>query len=297
MDASWQAFLEVLPMWMRGDVDRLGRKDLRQLRLRMGDRPILELGDRVWRLERVTEGRDLDFCVNAASNYSPWSVDSAREGFLTIPGGHRLGLCGQTIVKEDCVTGFRKVSSLCLRVARDLKNVAPKDCASLGSVLILGAPGWGKTTLLRDLCRNLSVLSAVAVVDSRRELFPEGFDSGGGMDILSGCDKEIGMEMVLRTMAPDYIAIDEVTAQADAQALIRAGGCGVRLLATAHAASLEDLRQRTCYRPLLEGGMFQTVLLLHKDKSYRRERMDVWKSTNGSGLCWSSAAVEASGFP
>ena len=130
MDASWQAFLEVLPTWMRGDVDRLGRKDLRQLRLRMGDRPILELGDRVWRLERVTEGRDLDFCVNAASNYSPWSVDSAREGFLTIPGGHRLGLCGQTIVKEDRVTGFRKVSSLCFRVARDLKNVAPKDCAS-----------------------------------------------------------------------------------------------------------------------------------------------------------------------
>lgn len=296
MDASWQAFLEVLPIWMRGDVDRLGGEELRQLRLRLGERPALELGNRVWRLDRVTEQRDLDFCVNAASNYSPWSVDSAREGFLTIPGGHRLGICGQTVVKNGCVTGFRRVSSLCLRVARDLKNVAPKDCASLGSVLILGAPGWGKTTLLRDLCRNLSGSSAVAVVDSRRELFPEGFDSGGGLDVLSGCDKEIGMEMVLRTMAPDYIAIDEITAQADAQALLRAAGCGVKLLATAHASSLGDLRQRPCYRPLLQTGLFQTVLLLGKDKSYRRERMDVW-STNGSGPCWSSAAAEASGFP
>lgn len=296
MDASWQAFLEVLPIWMRGDVDRLGQGELRQLRLRLGERPALELGNRVWRLDRVTEQRDLDFCVNAASNYSPWSVDSAREGFLTIPGGHRLGICGQTVVKNGCVTGFRRVSSLCLRVARDLKNVAPKDCASLGSVLILGAPGWGKTTLLRDLCRNLSGSSAVAVVDSRRELFPEGFDSGGGLDVLSGCDKEIGMEMVLRTMAPDYIAIDEITAQADAQALLRAAGCGVKLLATAHASSLGDLRQRPCYRPLLQTGLFQTVLLLGKDKSYRRERMDVW-STNGSGPCWSSAAAEASGFP
>lgn len=296
MDASWQAFLEVLPIWMRGDVDRLGGEELRQLRLRLGERPALELGNRVWRLDRVTEQRDLDFCVNAASNYSPWSVDSAREGFLTIPGGHRLGICGQTVVKNGCVTGFRRVSSLCLRVARDLKNVAPKDCASLGSVLILGAPGWGKTTLLRDLCRNLSGSSAVAVVDSRRELFPEGFDSGGGLDVLSGCDKEIGMEMVLRTMAPDYIAIDEITAQADAQALLRAAGCGVKLLATAHASSLGDLRQRPCYRPLLQTGLFQTVLLLGMDKSYRRERMDVW-STNGSGPCWSSAAAEASGFP
>ena len=256
----------------------------------------MELGNRVWRLDRVTEQRDLDFCVNAASNYSPWSVDSAREGFLTSPGGHRLGICGQTVVKNGCVTGFRRVSSLCLRVARDLKNVAPKDCASLGSVLILGAPGWGKTTLLRDLCRNLSGSSVVAVVDSRRELFPEGFDSGGGLDVLSGCDKEIGMEMVLRTMAPDYIAIDEITAQADAQALLRAAGCGVKLLATAHASSLGDLRQRPCYRHLLQTGLFQTVLLLGKDKSYRRERMDVW-STNGSGPCWSSAAAEASGFP
>lgn len=296
MDASWQALLEVLPIWMRGDVDRLGRGELRQLRLRLGERPALELGNRVWRLDRVTEQRDLDFCVNAASNYSPWSVDSAREGFLTIPGGHRLGICGQTVVKDGCVTGFRKVSSLCLRVARDLKNVAPKDCAALGSVLILGAPGWGKTTLLRDLCRSLSESSAVAVVDSRRELFPAGFDSGGGLDVLSGCDKEIGMEMVLRTMAPDYIAIDEITAQADARALLRASGCGVKLLATAHASSLGDLRQRPCYRPLLETGLFQTVLLLGKDKSYRRERMDVW-STNGSGPCWSSAAAEASGFP
>ena len=296
MDASWQAFLEVLPIWMRGDVDRLGGEELRQLRLRLGERPALELGNRVWRLDRVTEQRDLDFCVNAASNYSPWSVDSAREGFLTIPGGHRLGICGQTVVKNGCVTGFRRVSSLCLRVARDLKNVAPKDCASLGSVLILGAPGWGKTTLLRDLCRNLSGSSVVAVVDSRRELFPEGFDSGGGLDVLSGCNKEIGMEMVLRTMAPDYIAIDEITAQADAQALLRAAGCGVKLLATAHASSLGDLRQRPCYRPLLQTGLFQTVLLLGKDKSYRRERMDVW-STNGSGPCWSSAAAEASGFP
>ena len=296
MDASWQAFLEVLPIWMRGDVDRLGQGELRQLRLRLGERPALELGNRVWRLDRVTDQRDLDFCVNAASNYSPWSVDSAREGFLTIPGGHRLGICGQTVVKDGCVTGFRRVSSLCLRVARDLKNVAPKDCVSLGSVLILGAPGWGKTTLLRDLCRRLSGSSAVAVVDSRRELFPEGFDSGGGLDVLSGCDKEIGMEMVLRTMAPDYIAIDEITAQADAQALLRAAGCGVKLLATAHASSLGDLRQRPCYRPLLEMGVFQSVLLLGKDKSYRRERMDVW-STNGSGPCWSSAAAEASGFP
>lgn len=295
MDASWRAFLSVLPMWMREETDRLGRNELRQLRLRLGEPPLLELGKRPWRLDRPVEQKDLDLCVNAATDYSPWSVESAREGFLTIPGGHRIGVCGETVVKDGCVTGFRKVRSLCLRVAKDLRNVAPENCEKLGSVLILGAPGWGKTTLLRDLCRNLSGSFAVAVVDSRRELFPEGFRTGGGMDVLSGCGKEIGMEMVLRTMAPDYIAIDEITAQADAQALLRAAGCGVKLLATAHASSMEDLRIRQCYSPLLKSGVFQTVLLLDKDKSYRRERMETW-STNGSGPCWSSAAAEASGF-
>ena len=136
----------------------------------------------------------------------------------------------------------------------------------------------------------LNYILAVAVVDSRGELFPQGFQTGEGLDVLSGCEKEIGITMVLRTMAPDYIAVDEITAEADARALVRAGGCGVKLLATAHGSALEDLARRPCYRLLLEAGVFQTVVLLNERKTYRLERMEPW-STNGSVQFWSSAAA------
>ena len=296
MNASWSSFLGVLPPWMRDDVDALGAASLQQLRLRLGFPPRLELSERVWRLDRPVAAKDLEYCVNTASNYSPWSVASAREGYLTIDGGHRMGVCGEAVTEQGCVTGFRSIRSLCLRVARDIRGIAPAESAELGSVLILGAPGWGKTTLLRDMCRVLSQNAAVAVVDSREELFPCGFQAGEGVDVLSGCEKEIGLTMVLRTMAPDYIAVDEITAEADAQALVRAGGCGVRLLATAHGSTLEDLARRPCYRLLLEAGVFQTVVLLSAHKTYRLERMEPW-STNGSARFWSSAAAAGSASP
>lgn len=183
-------------------------------------------------------------------------------------------------MQDGIPSGFRQLDSLCIRVARDLGGLAPEDSAQLGSILILGAPGWGKTTLLREIARTIACTNCVCVVDQRQELFPTGFRRGRRMDVLTGCGKEAGIEMVLRSMGPDYIAVDEITAEADAQALARASGCGVRLLATAHGADKQDLQTRPCYRPLLEKGIFDTVFLLRKDKSYQRERMARWV-TNG----------------
>lgn len=93
------------------------------------------------------------------------------------------------------------------------------------------------------------------------------------MDVLTGCPKPAGIEMVLRTMGPSCIAVDEITAQADCGALIQASNCGVRLLATAHAASVQDLLNRSVYRPLVENRIFEMLLILRRDKSYIVERM------------------------
>jgi stage III sporulation protein AA len=146
-----------------------------------------------------------------------------------------------------------------------------------GSVLILGPPGSGKTTLLRDLIRIVSDrgTGSVSVVDERGELFPReaDFDRGKQTDVLTGCDKASGIDMVLRTMGPRYVAVDEITNQNDCQALIRAGWCGVKLMATAHATDLADLRQRPVYRPLIQTGIFDTVVVLKPDKSWRVERV------------------------
>lgn len=272
MTCAWDALLDIVPAGLRQKVDELGRDTLRELRLRQGSPPelVLDQGSR-WLQDRCTE-KDIMFCIQAASRYSPWACESVGEGYLTARGGHRVGLCGLTLYQGGRSKGLRDIRSLCIRVARDYPGIAEQAPAT-GSVLIIGAPGWGKTTLLRDLVRKRSRNTAVAVVDQRMELFPEGFDRGLRTDILRGCRKEEGLEQLLRTMGPECIALDEITAEEDCDALIRAAHCGVTLLATAHGASVEDCFRRPMYRQLMEAGIFDHVLMLSKNQSFREERM------------------------
>ena len=177
------------------------------------------------------------------------------------------------MIKDDRVTGLRSISSLCIRVARDIPGVADVAGNISCSTIVIGAPGWGKTTLLRDLSRSVSLDRAVCVIDDRGELFPRDIRRGQRMDVLTGAPKEEGILMALRCMGPEYIAVDEITAEEDARAVLRAHGSGVKLLATAHAGSLEDLQTRSVYRELLAQGVFSLALVLRSDRSYRRERI------------------------
>lgn len=282
MICAWDSYLRILPLWMRTEVDRQGRETLQELRLRVGKPPELIGADDSRCLNRAVTADDVSFCINTASRYSPWSAVTAARGFITSQGGHRIGLCGDAVVEKGEVKGIRTANMLCIRTARDFPGIAsaiPKDAKS---VLIIGRPGSGKTTLLRDLIRAYSNSGAgsIGVVDERGELFPyvngiSCFDTGQRTDILSGAGKIQGIEMLLRCMSPSVIAVDEVTAQEDCRALIHAGWCGVRLFASAHAACKEDLYNRPVYRPLLETCLFDTLIILCDDKSWKCERMDI----------------------
>ena len=197
-----------------------------------------------------------------------------KQGYLTAPGGHRIGVCGLSLYKNGYPEGIREITSLCIRVARDFPGIAEKVPAT-GSVLVLGAPGWGKTTLLRDMIRRRSAYQSVAVVDERGELFPDGFDTGIRTDILRGSRKQQGIEQVLRTMGPACIALDEITAQDDCAGLARAAGCGVDILATAHAGSMEEFLLRPSYRMLADMHVFQSILIMTREKCYTVERITV----------------------
>ena len=273
MMCAWNELIGILPLWMRQEVDQSGKADAQELRLRLKGPPELVLeGTSRW-LEGTVTREDLCFVINTASRYSPWAASTSAQGYLTAPGGHRIGMCGETILRNGAADGFREVSSLCIRIARDFPGVAKAAAGCGGSVLILGAPGWGKTTLLRDLSRQLADTEQVCVIDERGELFPNGFRRGKRMDILSGCPKSQGILMALRTMGPDCITVDEITQTEDCNALIQAAHCGVRLLATAHGTSLREIRRRPIYRQLLEQSVFDTLLVLRKDKTYRGEAL------------------------
>lgn len=274
MTCAWKELLSILPPWLAREVDKYGRDTLQELRLRLEQPPQLVLrGNALW-LSRAVTMDDLNFCINTASRYSPWAAQSTAHGYITAPGGHRIGLCGSAVVQSGNMTGIRTIRSLCIRVARDFPGIAHKFAGYTGSILIIGPPGSGKTTLLRDIVRQVSLKEAVAVVDERCELFPNGcFSQGKALDVLSGCAKSIGINTLLRTMSPETIAVDEITAAEDCNALMHAGWCGVRLIATAHAATLSDLKSRPLYKPLVEKRLFEHVLILHRDKTLREERM------------------------
>lgn len=280
MICAWKELISILPLGLRNAVDKQEHAVLQELRLRVG-KPVqmIRAKGEITLSQPVTDA-DLKFVINTASRYSPWAAASMARGFLTAPGGHRIGLCGEAVIKDSVITGFRSVTSACIRVARDFPGVGSKLLGLQGNILVLGPPGCGKTTLLRDLIRQLSNQNgeSVAVVDERGELFPvvsqvPCFEPGIHTDILTGCSKADGIEMAVRTMGPTCVAVDEVTSNRDAEALLQAGWCGVRVLATAHGGSLEDLRTRPVYQQLVNKGLFDWLVVMGKDKSYHPERM------------------------
>lgn len=277
MKCAWNELLSILPPNIRREVDRPGKEDLEELRLRAGKQIELVFRNESRLLAKTAAQTDIQFVINTASRYSPWSASTAAYGYITAAGGHRIGLCGDCVIQSGRMIGVRHVTSVCIRVAKsfaDISTMAPRE----GSLLILGPPGAGKTTFLRDLIRQRSNSGhAVAVVDERGELFPQGdiFEAGPRTDVLTGCSKAQGIDMALRTMGPQCIAVDEITAQEDCQALMSAGWCGVSLLATAHAADCADLRQRKVYQPLWRSGLFTKAIVLSRDKSWHMERMEL----------------------
>lgn len=235
----------------------------------------------------VVTPADLSQVLEIATQASAHTaLDRVRCGFFTVRGGHRIGICGSGVVKDGVVTNLRQFSSLSIRIAHPAAGAAGQvldeltEGGTLRSTLILSPPGWGKTTLLRDLIRVLSDGEGVpplrvGVADERGELaamyegLPQ-FDVGRRTDVMDGCPKDVGLLMLLRGMNPQVLAADEITAPADCAALEMAANCGVVILATAHGDSLDDLRARPLYRKLLEQNIFHRLVTIGWQNGTRR---------------------------
>ncbi len=232
------------------------------------------------------EPRELEQLVEIASRASLHTVlDQVRRGYLTVEGGHRIGLCGTAALREGEIHSIRTISSANLRVARQVRGAAAPVLdglcpgGRLSDTLILAPPGLGKTTLLRDLIRSVSEGEGcsplrVALADERGEVaalyngVPQ-LEVGRRTDVAEGCPKAQGLMLLLRAMNPQVLAVDEITAPEDVRALTTAAGCGVTLLATAHGEGRADLERRPLYRPLLEEGLFRFLVRIRREGERR----------------------------
>ncbi len=286
--------LVVLPPVFREIVLELkGTIWMEELRLRRGQplSVVCEKGELFLNTPLVT-GEHLEHLLERGCDYSVHTVQSQiARGFITLEGGHRMGLCGTVVEEKGEITTLRQLSSVSIRFAREVQGIAEKvlpqlvEDLKLQNTLVLAPPALGKTTFLRDLIRMISNGSTippcrVGVVDERGEIasLHQGnprFDVGRRTDVLEGCSKAEGMMMLLRSMNPQVLAVDEITAQEDIVALLQGQGCGVILLATAHGTNRQDLEKRPLYRQLLQEGIFQRLVTIEEKGGRRRYAVEV----------------------
>lgn len=215
--------------------------------------------------------KDLEESFRLLCRSSVYShLKEIKNGYIMMEGGHRAGVCG-TFSKEG---GISFVSSINIRLARQLLGSADFLTQNFesGGVLIAGAPGSGKTTVLRDLVRQLSNGAAgrqyrVAVVDTRGEISAsfEGMahnDLGSNTDVLLGVEKHIGIEIAIRTLYPHFVAFDEIGNQRELESISESLCSGVNIITTAHIGTKEELMKREITRRLLLSGAIKTVAVL-----------------------------------
>lgn len=297
------SILHIFPLEFRRHFvpEQMEQRQVEEIRIRVGQPMIFRGGLREYYLdcrnydltETITDGyvvkeEDLAEMVAYLSRYSLYAFEEElKNGYITIEGGHRIGIGGQVSVQNGEVAGINYICFLNIRIAREVKGCAASaipyllEGSRICNALILSPPGIGKTTFLRDCVRLLSdgeVTSRgyrICVVDERSEIaaahrgIPQN-DVGSRTDVLDRCPKNPGMVMALRAMNPEIIAVDELGTARDYEAVRQVMYCGCKILGTMHARDIEELEQKETMKKWVEQELFERYIILEYGQSEER---------------------------
>lgn len=275
--------LEILPGRIRDIINNLKNfEGIQEIRLKVDKPLIIQVGNDEIITSTIVSNQDLKLILQYISNYSIYAYEEEiKQGYITIKGGHRVGLCGSCVIENNKIKTIKSIGSLNIRICKEVIGCSNKLIPFILrknrvlNTIIISPPRCGKTTLLRDITRNLSEGISkinlkgkkVSVIDERSEIcgcyngVPQ-MNVGIHTDVFDNCPKADGIMMAIRSMSPEIIVCDEIGTLRDMESIIMALNSGVNLITSIHGFGVEDLYNRTVYRDVIENNVFNIAIVL-----------------------------------
>lgn len=278
--------LKILPSEIKKQLNALNFKNLQEIRIRSQKPIIVKDGTCEIVTDYIATLEEVGSIVKRMSSYSIYAYDDEiKQGYITINGGHRVGICGKCVVEGEKVKTIKYPASLNIRICREVAGCSDKilpyilKSSMVENTIIISPPNCGKTTLLRDIAKKLSNGISkldlkgmkVCVIDERSEIascvngVPQ-LNLGLRTDVLDSCPKSQGIMMAIRSMSPDVIVCDEIGSTEDIESIIKAMNSGVKLITTVHGYDVKDIYEREVFKGAIENKVFQKAIVLSSRK-------------------------------
>lgn len=273
MDVEFKQAIESLPDLVKTNLINTPqqiKKNAREIKLRINRKIAISYENKTYFLNRSLKKEQINECFKAICSYSVHShMEEIKNGFITLKGGHRAGICGTAVYENNKIINIKNISSINIRIAKQKFGVSTPLFkllnGDLGKILIVGPPASGKTTLIKDIVKNLKG-KLVSIVDSRGEIAASfnGIPQNDiqDADVFSFYSRKDGIVHAIKTMNPEFIVCDEISDEEDLNAIKICVGSGVKLIATAHCENFEEIKKREILIKILKTSAFSNVVFL-----------------------------------